>query len=48
MKKTPQKPSPKKKPYTPPRLTEFGRFTDIVRGTGGNKADGGGRPRSRL
>ena len=45
------KPKPKatlrKKPYVAPRLTKYGKFKDIVQGTGGAKSDGVGAPRSR-
>ena len=34
----------RKKPYVPPRLTRYGRFTDIVQGKGGVKQEPGGKP----
>jgi hypothetical protein len=40
-----------KKTYARPRLVSHGRFTDIVQGTGGVKAEPGGPkggPRSRV
>ena len=39
-----------KKLYVPPRLTRYGRFTDIVQGRGGIKVEPGGPqagPKSR-
>jgi len=36
-----------KKPYTPPRLTKYGKFKDLVQGKGGKKGDPGGVNRSR-
>jgi hypothetical protein len=43
-------PSVRKKPYAPPRLRNYGRFSDIVQGKGGIKQEPGGPqtgPRSR-
>ena len=37
------RPSPRKKPYAPPRLIAYGHVKDIIQGGGGNKAsDTGG------
>ena len=50
MKPTVYPPLVRKKPYVPPRLTRYGRFTDIVQGKGGVKQEPGGKqagPRSR-
>ena len=33
---------PVKKPYVAPRLTRYGRFTEIVQGVNGTKAEPGG------
>jgi hypothetical protein len=33
---------PAKKPYVTPRLTRYGRFTEIVQGVNGTKAEPGG------
>jgi hypothetical protein len=49
MKRTPRA-GQKKKRYTAPRLIRYGRFTDLVQGKGGVKAEPGGKqagPRSR-
>ena len=38
----------KKKPYEPPRLTEFGTLARLTQVKGGRNADGRGKPRTRL
>jgi hypothetical protein len=48
MKPKVSKPDSRKKPYSPPRLTSFGKFKDIVQGTGGTLADKGPGPQSRV
>jgi hypothetical protein len=47
MKRTTRAPQSRKKPYVPPRLTQYGKFKDIVQGAGGNKNEPGGGNRSR-
>ena len=49
MKATPRAPVHRKKPYAPPRLTQHGKFKDIVQGGGGTRNEpGGGGRRTRV
>ena len=48
MKATTRVPVAPKKPYVPPRLTNYGKFKDIVQGGGGTRNEpGGGNPNTR-
>jgi hypothetical protein len=47
MKRTPRVTHTRKKSYVAPRLTQYGKFKDLVQGAAGNKQDPGQGNRSR-
>jgi hypothetical protein len=41
-------PSRKKKPYRPPRLVAYGDLRTLTMAKGGSRADGGGKPSTKV